>query len=424
MHLNHAEPERQVQQAPAGAGHHLLDVSMFWAPTGGVRRVLTAKHDRLRSLGWRHTIIAPGAEGPGLLDCGGLPLPRSGGYRMVMGRSRALRQMEFVAPDLIESADPYVLAWASLTAAERLQVPTVAFCHSNLPALMARLAAGPGHPRLGRTAQRWARRYLVGLYRHFDLVMAPSTGMAERLQAWGVPRVTVQPLGVDCSVFTPCARDAAWRAQFCRDQGLAPDTRLLVYTGRFALEKNLQLLADAVGLLGRGHALLAVGDGPAPPVGEQVRVLPAEPDCQQLARMVASCDAYVHAGDQETFGLGVLEAMACGTPVVAASAGALGELARDAGLLVDRPRAGSWAEAMDASLSGNNAIQRRAALARAQAQDWPRVLAQMTRRYAALLGRSAVAAPEPARAPVLPPLATGRLARQPTLRPGCGAAPS
>jgi alpha-1,6-mannosyltransferase len=410
MHVNHAVPEQQLQEAPPpGAGHHLLDVSMFWGATGGVRRVLTAKHERLRPMGWRHTVMAPGADGPGMLDCGGLPLPHSGGYRMVLGRGRALRQMAFVAPDIIESADPYVLAWASLAAAEQLRIPAVAFCHSNLPELAARLVGGPERTRLGRGAERWARRYLVNLYRHFDLVMAPSSGMVQRLQSWGVPRVTLQPLGVDCSAFTPCARDAAWRQQLCREHGLAPDTRLLIYTGRFAPEKNLQLLADAVALLGRGHMLLAVGDGPAPPVGDHVRVLPPEHDSRQLARMVASCDAYVHAGDQETFGLGVLEAMACGTPVVVASAGGLAELAQDAGLLVDRPRAGCWAEAIDASLGASNAAQRRHALARAQQQDWPRVMAQMARRYTALLGRPASLAAS-MRRPVLP--LANRLARQ------------
>lgn len=383
---------------------------MFWGATGGVRRVLTAKHERLKALGWRHTIIAPGAQGSGQLDCGGIPLPRSGGYRVVLSRARARRQMEFLAPDVIESADPYTLAWASLAAAESLQVPAVAFCHSNLPALAARLVGGPRGTatRRGFEAERWARRYLVGLYRHFDLVLAPSRGLADKLKAWGVPRVMVQPLGVDCSVFTPRAHDEAWRAGFCRDHGLAPSTRLLVYTGRFAAEKNLQLLANAVRRLGPGHMLVAVGSGPLPPVGPQVLVLPPEHDASRLARLVASADAYVHAGDQETFGLGVLEAMACGTPVVVAAAGGLAELAEGAGLLVDQPRSHRWAEAMRASLAGNNAAQRRAALARAQAQDWPLVMTQLTQRYTALLGRSAAPALMPAGGLALPQLARHR----------------
>jgi alpha-1,6-mannosyltransferase len=407
MHMNRARPEPQVTQARPAADPHLLDVSMFWAPGSGVRQALMAKHERLHTLGWRHTLMAPGAQGSGTLDCGGVPLPGGAGHRWVLGRGRALRQMQLLSPDLIESADPYTLGWASLAAAEKLRVPAIAYCH------------GHHHlPAPGGAGERLARRYLVSLYRHFDLVMAPSSGLAQRLQAWGVPRVTVQPLGVDCSVFTPCARDAAWRTQFCETHGLDPATRLLVYTGRFTPEKNLQLLADAVALLGRGHVLLAVGQGPAPPVGGHVRLLPLEADGQRLARMVASCDAYVHAGDQETPGRGLLQAMACGTPVIAAGSAVRAELAGladGAGLLVDRQRAGSWAEAMEASLSGNNTAQRRTALTRAQAQDWPRVLAQMTRRYAALTGRLAAPALPARRAPasfMSPRPWAGPLARQ------------
>lgn len=402
---------RSTHAIHATAGPHLLDVSMFWGATGGVRRVLMTKHERLRALGWRHTVIAPGAAGPGLLDCGGLPLPRSGGYRVVLGRGRALRQMGLVAPDLIESADPYTLAWTSLHAAERLRVPAVAFCHSDLPALAARLVGGPAGTGTARglAAERWARRYLVGLYRHFDLVLAPSRGLAERLQAWGVPRVAVQPLGVDCSVFSPRAHDATWRAQLCLSHGLDPTSKLLIYTGRFAAEKNLALLARAVQRLGPGHVLVAVGSGPVPPEGPQVLRLPPEHDSGRLARMVASSDVYVHAGDQETFGLGVLEAMACGTAVVVAGRGGLAELADGSGLLVEQPSSQVWAEAIRASLGGgNNAVLRRAALNRAQQQDWQLVMAQLTQRYTALLGRSAAPALLP---PPTPALAVPRLAR-------------
>jgi alpha-1,6-mannosyltransferase len=392
---------------PPGPHPHLLDVSMFWGPTGGVRRVLMSKHEQLKALGWRHTVVAPGARGTGLIDCGGVTMPHTGGYRFVLGRARAGRQIEFAQPDLIESADPYTLAWAALATAQRLRVPAVAFCHSDLPTLAARLTGGPLGGRLGRVAERWAQRYLVNLYRHFDLVLAPSRGLAERLQAWGTPRVAVQPLGVDCAVFNPQARDEHWRARLCRAHGLPNDARLLIYTGRFAAEKNLPLLADAVRLLGPGHVLVAVGSGPMPPHGPRVLVLPPEHDSRRLARMVASADVYVHAGDQETFGLGVLEAMACGTPVVAAAMGGLAELAQGAGLLVERPLPRLWAEALAESLSSNHATLRRAALARAQAQDWPWVMQQMTQRYTALLGRPATPP-----APALP----GSLALAPLAR--------
>ena len=53
-----------------------------------------------------------------------------------------------------------------------------------------------------------------------------------------------------------------------------------------------------------------------------------------VARLMASADALLHAGDQETFGLVILEAMACGIPVVAVAAGAFEEIVADScGLL-------------------------------------------------------------------------------------------
>lgn len=365
---------------------HLLDASTFWVATGGVHRVLSTKHQRLAEQGWRHTVLAPGAMGPGHVDCGGLRLPGSGGYRLVLNRSRVQRLIEQAGPDLVEAADPYVPAWAALSAAERLHVPAVAFCHSNVPAMAERLLGGAlgATTRRGRWAAQRARRYLVDLYTRFDLVMAPSRGVVDLLQHWGVPRAVHQPLGVDCSVFNPAANDPAWRYQLCQRLGLAPRTRLLVYSGRFAPEKNLQLLADAVRLMGPGHVLLAVGSGPRPPAGPRVFVLPPETDSARLARLLASCDAYVHAGDLETFGLGVLEAMACGTPVVVSAAGGAGELATHAGLRVEGRQAREWAEAMHGSLRGTT---RHAfmALEKAREHDWSWIVEQLMRRYLRLL---------------------------------------
>ncbi len=357
---------------------HLMDVSMFWGPCGGVRRVLSTKHSWLLRHGWRHTIMAPGAEGPDHVDCGGLALPFSGGYRFVWQRAQAQRLIEQARPDLLESADPYTLPWAVLAAAGRLGVPAVAFCHSDLPACAAQL---PG----GAFAERRAQAYLARLYGRFDLVLAPSRGLADKLRSWGLPGVEHQPLGVDCNVFTPKARNPAWRRQLCAELGLPPAARLLVYSGRFAPEKNLQVLADAVQRLGPGHVLLAIGSGPCAPRGDRVQLLPPEDNPRRLARLLASCDVYVHAGDQETFGLGVLEAMACGTPVVVSAAAGLGELVADVGLRVDTLQAETWAEALRAALATGRSVQSDQAVLRARAHDWNRVLAQLTARYRRLL---------------------------------------
>jgi alpha-1,6-mannosyltransferase len=359
---------------------------MFWsAGGGGVRRYLETKGDWLmRRAGWRHTIVAPGADGAGRGDCGGWPLPLSGGYRLTVRRELAARAIAAQAPDLIEVGDPYRLAWSALDAARRLAVPTVAFCHSNPAAMAALLAGGSGTP--ASLARRAAGAYLRRIYRRFDLVLAPSESMARELRELGLAQVERQSLGVDTQVFHPARRDAGLRAAL----GLPADSRLLIYAGRFAAEKHLPTLVEAVRRLGPPYVLLAVGHGPLPPAGSRVLRLPREAQPRRLARLLASADVFVHAGDQETFGLAALEAMACGTPVVVRAAAGLAELAADgAGMAVDSPLPGDWAEALAAIFTVDRAQLAESARARAETLDWDCVMPALLHRYRRLIAPAA-----------------------------------
>ena len=380
-----------------GSRLHFADATMFWSATGGgVRRYLLSKRHWLRLQGWRHTIFAPGTSGPGFLDAGGLPLPGGGGYRLPYSRRRACERLVRLAPDLIEAGDPYRLAWSALDAGQRLGVPVLAFCHSDLVAL-ARQAAGASGP-LARAAARAASRYLRHAYRRFDAVLAPSRSMAELLQGLGVARVLQQPLGVDTGVFHPRERDPLWK----RELGVDDATRVVLYAGRFAPEKNLERLAEAVRWLGPGHLLVCVGAGPKPPPpGPQLRLLPFQGGNLALARMLASADAFVHAGDQETFGLAALEAMACGTPVVLQRAAGLAELLQEGGGIgVDCRASHVWAEAIAAALAADRAILGGAARACAETHDWAHVMPSLIERYRRLMqgvgAASACGATQPA----------------------------
>ncbi len=386
---------------------HVVDTTMFWSATGGgVRRYLLTKHEWLaRRPGWRHTIAVPGGDRvAGGANLPSLPLPGSGGYRLPLARGAVARVLRQLEPDLIEAGDPYRVAWSALDAAQARSIPAVATSHSNLEA-MARLAAGP---RLGGAAASAARRYARHVYRGFDLVLAPSRSMQSHLIEWGVERVALQPLGVDTVAFHPDRASPGWRAEM----GLAEDARVLVYAGRFAPEKHLDVLADAVARLGAPHVLLAVGAGPTPPpASERVRVLPFVAGVAGLSRILAGADAFVHAGDQETFGLSALEAMACGTPVVLRRAEGLAELADGAsGIAVEHGNGAAFAEAIAALLAGDRQAQRRAARARAEANDWEQVLPALLGHYQRLLARApaaATAAPgRPLEASALPPART------------------
>lgn len=275
-------------------------------------------------------------------------------------------------PDLIEVGDPYRFAWAALDAGQRLGIPVAAFYHSNLDALTDH--------RLTRAVRPAVRRYLRHLYRQYDSVFAASRWSADTLRGLGVDNVVLQPLGVDCALFHPERRDHLWR----RELGFADSDVLLLYAGRFAPEKNLDQLAAAVARLGDPFVLVAIGDGPRPPSGARVRVLPYHSEPLQLARALASADLFVHAGDQETFGLAPLEALACGTPAVVRARGGLRDLIDgNAAVGVERDGCDALAETIrDVALHAGSL--RNAARRRACEFDADRSFSQLVKRYTAL----------------------------------------
>ena len=376
---------------------HVVDTTMFWSPTGGgVRRYLQTKQAWLAGeAGWTHTIAVPTRAAPRLGEAHlpALPLPFSGGYRLPLRRQAVADRLFALEPDLIEAGDPYVIAWAAVDAARRRGIPAVAYCHSNLET-MARLVAGR---RFGDAAARAARAYARRVYRRFDRVFAPSESMRRQLVDWGIEHAACQPLGVDSATFHPSRASARWRERM----GMAPGTRVLVFAGRFAPEKHLDVLAAAVERLGDPYLLLAIGNGPTPPPrSARVRVLPFIADADELATALASADAFVHAGDQETFGLSVLEAMACGTPIVARRAGGLAELVDPTvGIGVGSGRPEAFADAIEALFAVDRDALRQAARTRAEANDWERVLPALLTQYRSLLqgapARDRLAASQP-----------------------------
>jgi alpha-1,6-mannosyltransferase len=360
---------------------HIVDSTLFFAPhSGGVKRYLLAKRQYLQSIrGVRHSLLVPGAYGaattPGIVRIGALRIPFAGGYRLPL-RSGAWREALLeLGPDLIEVGDPYHLAWAALDAAQALGVPAVAFAHSHLSRLLA--------SRFGNVVGRAADAYLRRLYARFDAVLAPSRTVAQYLRSIGVERVTIQPLGVDCNIFHPNARDAV----VLREQlGLPAHTRLLAFAGRMAREKSIALMCRAVEQLGAPYHLLLIGAPERRRISPCVTELPYQQDARQLARLLASADALLHAGQQETFGLVALEAMACGRPVVGIDSGAMAELV-DA--QVGRLAAVGSIESLQDAIISIYAVdfESLGAAARARVERhfaWPQVFATQLARYAHL----------------------------------------
>jgi alpha-1,6-mannosyltransferase len=360
---------------------HLVDITMFYAAEGGgVSTYLNAKARWLaRRSRARHTIMSPnvasGGRGPALVRIPGVSVPGINGYRLPLSVATPARLLQEAKPDLVEAGDAGHCAWAALRQQQRLGIPAVAFYHSDLPRLVEH--------RFGRQAARGARRYLAHVYRRFDMVLAPSRLMVAQLADMGVTGALHQPLGIDSGVFRPERRVDTLREHL----RLPPGARLLVYAGRFTAEKKLLLLIEAVRKLGRPYHLVLIGGGDELPRHPQITYIPFKRDQRQLARLLASCDVLVHPGDCETFGLIVLEAMACGLPVVGTAGGGVAELVdAETGILAQPNNAASLAEAIEAIFARDLAWLGANARRKAQEHfDWNRVLPQLLDRYGELL---------------------------------------
>jgi alpha-1,6-mannosyltransferase len=359
---------------------HLVDITMFYAAQGGgVSTYLNAKARWLaRRSRISHTILSPnvhsGGAAPALVEIPAIPFPGINGYRMPVSIAASARILEALQPDLVEAGDAGHCAWAALRAKRELGIPAVAFYHSDLPRLMSN--------RFGDLAMRGSRSYLARLYRQFDMVLAPSRLMVQQLSSMGIDDAVHQPLGIDIGVFGPQRRISTLR-QHLR---LPPGARLLVYAGRFTADKKLQFLIEAVRKLGRPYHLVLVGGGEALPQYPQITYIPFKRDQRVLARLLASCDVMVHPGDCETFGLIVLEAMACGLPVVATGGGVAELVDEHTGLVVPPDSAASLAEGIEEIFRRDLAALGANARRKAQEHyDWNLIMPQLLNRYAGLL---------------------------------------
>ena len=364
---------------------HLVDISLFYpARTGGVRTYLRAKSCWLRQKSTiRHTIIAPvrrDDDDPDLIAIPSFPIPFGQGFRWPLSAALATRRLISLQPQLIEAGDPYQFAWSAIQARDKLNIAALAFYHSDLPQLASR--------RMGVLGQLAAENYLRKLYAHFDLVLAPSRASLHKLQAIGIRQARHQPLGVDTEIFAPGRRDP-WLK---RRLGLPADCRLLVYAGRFSREKNLAALIAAVEHLGHPYHLLLIGGGSRISASGRVSCLPYQQDASALASLIGGADAFVHHGQHETFGLVVLEAMACSLPVLGVEGGGVAELVdADTGLLAESGSSASLAEGISSLFSADlPAMGRRARQKAVVRYGWDCIMPQLMRHYETLLGSGQV----------------------------------
>ena len=349
----------------------IVQVANFVTGTsGGLRTTLRHLADGYAGAGHEVVQILPGdRDGVEHDDTGatrvwlGSPSLPGTGYRVHRDVARLRRVLDRAAPDVLEVHDRTTLRGLGQWA-ERHGVRSCVISHERLDRWLRQWL--PTQLPLRQIADR-SNHSLVASY---DSVVCTTDWAAQEFVRLNAHNLHVIPLGVDAMTFIP--RIAPWQHEEV----------LLVMTSRLSREKHPELALAALHELNRRKVparLVVCGDGPMRrALTRESRGLPVDwrgfvKDRAELASLIARSDIALAPGPIETFGLGALESMACGTPVVVNRNSALPTIVGEAGRSV--PSSGwCFADAVQDLLSMDEVRRRTLARRRAELFDWDRTV--------------------------------------------------
>jgi glycosyltransferase involved in cell wall biosynthesis len=253
----------------------------------------------------------------------GLPIP---GYaKLKFGlpfRRRIQRAMQAFDAQVVYIATEGPLGLAALRASKRMGLAVLSGFHTNFHQYFE-------HYHLA-FLRGLVFRYLRAFHNATASTLVPTQFLADTLSEQGFKNVQVMARGVDACLFSPEKRCQTLRSNW----GVSPHEPVLIYVGRIAHEKNIQLALNSAEAFKRLHPacrFVLVGDGPL-----RASLSQAHPEClfvgeksgEELARYYASADIFLFPSLTDTYGNVVLEAMASGLHVLAFNYAAAASLIR------------------------------------------------------------------------------------------------
>jgi len=243
----------------------------------------------------------------------GIPIPRYSEAKFGLPSASVLKSLwTEQRPDAIYVATEGPLGRSAINIAKKMGIPSLSGFHTNFQSYSHHYGVG---------VIAWlVERYLVSHHNKSNMTLTPTIGQKHKLLDMGIKNVSVLSRGVDTELFNPQKRSLSLRMSW----GAANDHEpVILYVGRIAAEKNLNLAVKAYEMMLRQNKqvkFVLVGDGPL--LGKMRK---ENPDFifagmrkdEELAKYYASSDIFIFPSLTETFGNVVLEAMASGLGVVA-----------------------------------------------------------------------------------------------------------
>ncbi|PZT88433.1 MAG: alpha-mannosyltransferase [Citromicrobium sp.] len=330
---------RVAPQSRQTANQRIAIVTDAWLPQmNGVVRTLTTTCDILQEQGHDVMVVSPD-------QFASVPCPTYPEIRLALTRPGAVAaRLRDYHPNAIHIATEGPLGLAARRYCAATQMPFTTAYHTQFPDYLAKRTHLP---------TEWFWRYIAWFHAPARRILVATQSIGEELRAHGLAKLHRWSRGVDLSCFTPDAPVPAEFADLPRP--------IQIYVGRVAVEKNLEAFLDAK----HPGAKVVIGDGPS------LAALRARyPDTKflgrrsgrELAGCYAGADVFVFPSRTDTFGLVMIEALACGTPVAAFPVpGPLDILTDDVGAMSD-----DLDRAIDAALY----CDRRACAAYGAQFDW------------------------------------------------------
>lgn len=269
----------------------IMIVTDAWEPqVNGVVRTLKQTTYELQKMGHQVEMITP-------TEFKTIPCPTYPDISLsILPGKGVAKRMKAFSPDAIHIATEGPLGLAARSYALRHHLPFSTAYHTRFPEYV--------YART-RIPLAWTYRFLKWFHGPSMAVMAPTQVVKDDLEKYGFDNVVIWSRGVDLEIF-----------KVQPSKVLNSAHPIFLYVGRVAVEKNINAFLE-IDLPG---SKWVVGDGPALkeikekyPLVNYLGVL----NQYQLAEVYAAADVFVFPSKTDTFGLVLLEAMACGLPVAA-----------------------------------------------------------------------------------------------------------